>query len=105
MLEEFKLFAIPTVTLFCDNPSCIKLANNPKMTDNIRHVNSKHHFLRDLIETKKMELKFSPTHHMWVGFLTNPLQHSKHIICCKQVGLSDVIEDNNEKTTFLENFA
>ena len=97
MLEEFKLFAIPTVTLFCDNPSCIKLANNPKMTDNIRHVNSKHHFLHDLIETKKMELKFSPTHHMWVGFLTNPLQHSKHIICCKQVGLVDAIEDKDEK--------
>ena len=105
MLEELKLLTIPIVTLFCDNLSCIKVANNLKMSDNICHVDLKHHFLRDLIETKRIELNFAPTHHMWVDFLTKPLQHSKHIICCKQVGLSDVIEDNNEKTTFLENFA
>ena len=100
MLDEFKLFTIPPVTLFCDNQSCIKLANNPKMSDNIRHVDLKHHFLRDLIETKKIELKFAPTHQMWADFLTKPLQHSKHIICCKQVGLIDVIEDKDKNLHF-----
>ena len=100
MLEEFKLFAIPTMALFCDNQSCIKLASNPNMRDNIRHVDLKHHFLRDLIETKKIELKFAPTHQMWADFLTKPFQHSKHIICYKQVGLIDVIEDKNENLHF-----
>ena len=38
MLEEFTVFIIPIVTLFWDNQSCIKLANNPKMGDNIHHV-------------------------------------------------------------------
>ena len=70
MLEEFKLFAIPTMALFCDNQSCIKLASNPNMRDNIRHVDLKHHFLRDLIETKKIELKFAPTH------ICNMIQYS-----------------------------
>ena len=53
MFEEFKLFTIPIVTLFWSNQFCIKLANNSKMSDNIHHVDLKHHFLRDLIETKK----------------------------------------------------
>ena len=38
MIEEFKLLTIPTMSLFCHNQSCIKLANNPKMDDNIHHV-------------------------------------------------------------------
>ena len=96
LLEEFKLFTIPTVTLFCDNQSCIELANNWKMSNNICHVALKHHFLCDLIETKKIELKFFPTHQMWVDFLTKSLQHSRHIVCCNQVGLIDVIEDKEE---------
>ena len=45
MLKEFSLFTISTMTLFCDNQCCIKLANNPKMSDNIRHVSFKHNFL------------------------------------------------------------
>jgi hypothetical protein len=35
ILEELNLFNIPAITLFCDNQSCIKLANNIKMSDNI----------------------------------------------------------------------
>ena len=38
MLEDFNLFAIPTMMLFCGNQSCIKLVDYPKMSDNIRHV-------------------------------------------------------------------
>ena len=43
MLKEFSLFTISTMTLFCDNQCCIKLANNPKMSNNICHVDLKHH--------------------------------------------------------------
>jgi ribosome-binding factor A len=76
VLEELKLFDIPAITLFCDNQSCIKLANNPKMSDNIRHVDFTHHFVCDLIETKKVDLKYTPSIHMQADFLTKPLSHT-----------------------------
>ena len=38
MLKEFNLFTIPTMTFFYNNQSCMKLVDNPKMSDNIHHV-------------------------------------------------------------------
>ena len=96
ILEELKLFNTPTITLFCDNQSCIKLANNPKLSDNIRHVDFKHHFLRDLIETKKVDLKFIPSIYMWADFLTKPLPHIKHNTCCKKLGLGNIDHDSED---------
>ena len=60
IFEELNIFGRPTLELNCDNLSCIKLIKNPKMSDNIRHVSLKHHFIRDLIEGKMIELKFMP---------------------------------------------
>ena len=100
ILEELKLFDIPAITLFCDNQSCIKLANNPKMSDNIRHVDFKHHFLRDLIETKKVDLKYTPSIHMWADFLTKPLSHTKHNRCCKEIGLVDTDHESHNPLEF-----
>mgnify|MGYP006962892153 CR=1 FL=1 len=40
------------------------------MSKNIRHISIKHHFLKDLIEEKKINLKFTPSTSMWADFLT-----------------------------------
>ena len=76
VLDELNLFKVPTLELNCDNQSCINLARNPKMSDNIQHVSFKHHFLRDLIEDKKIELKFTPSTSMWADFKTK----AQHIV-------------------------
>ena len=45
----------PTPT-FEDNESCISLATNDMTTLSRKHINIKHHFVRDLIEQKVVEL-------------------------------------------------
>ena len=81
MLEELKLFKVLTLELNCDNWSCINLVWNPKISNNIWHVSFKRNFLRDLIEDKKIELKFTPSTLMWASFLANPVSNQKHILC------------------------
>ena len=87
ILEESNLFGAQVLELNCDNQSCIQLIRNPKMSDNIRHVSFKHHFIRDLIEEKRLEMKFTPSTSMWADFLTKPVSNKKHTTCCRRIGL------------------
>ena len=98
ILEELNLFKTSKLILHCDNQSCIKLACNPKMSDNIRHVSFKHHFLRDLIEEKKLDLKYASTTLMWADFLTKPVPQTKHIACCRKIGLTMPNYSSNDNT-------
>ena len=98
ILEELNLFKTSKLILHCDNQSCIKLACNPKMSDNIRHVSFKHHFLRDLIEEKKLDLKYASTTLMWANFLTKPVPQTKHIACCRKIGLTMPNYSSNDNT-------
>ena len=58
------------------------------MSDNIRHVSFKHHFLRDLIEEKTLDLKYASTTLIWADFLTKPIPQTKYAACCRKIGLT-----------------
>ena len=73
--------------IFCDNQSCIKLLTNPKITDQNKHIRARHHFIRELVESKEMLLHYTSTTTMWVDFLTKPVSHQKHWNCCNKIGL------------------
>jgi hypothetical protein len=51
------------VVLKVDNKSAISLAKNPVFHDRSKHIDLKYHFIRDTVETKKIELEFVPTEH------------------------------------------
>ena len=61
ILEEHNLLKTSKLILNSNNESYIKRASNSKMSDNIRHVFFKDHFLRDLIEEKKLNLTLYET--------------------------------------------
>ena len=52
------------------------------MSDNIRHVSFNHNFHEDLIEERKLYLKYAPTTLMWAGFLRNQVPQDMHIAFC-----------------------
>ena len=59
-----------------------------KMSDNIRHVSFNHNFHEDLIEERKLYLKYAPTTLMWAGFLRNQVPQDMHIAFCWKIGLT-----------------
>ena len=36
--------------IWCDNPSCIKLSENPVFHDKSKHIEVKYHYIRDMVE-------------------------------------------------------
>ena len=100
ILEEINLSEEKPIEIYCDNQSYIKLAINPRMSDNIRHISFKHHFLRDLIEEKKINLKFTPSTSMWADFLTKSVPNHKHVQCCKNIGLLNFTNTEDKDMEF-----
>ena len=100
ILEEINFAEEKPIEIYCDNQSCLKLASNPRISDNIRHISFKHHFLRDMIEEKKINIKFMPSTLMWADFLTKPVASHKHLQCCKNIGLLNHTKAEDQSLEF-----
>ena len=55
LLAEFRLEEAERVVLKVDNKSAISLAKNPVFHERSKHIELKYHFIRDCVETKKID--------------------------------------------------
>jgi hypothetical protein len=51
---------VPT-SIKCDNQSSIKLANNPIYHARSKHIETQHHFVREKIQSKEIDLMYYNT--------------------------------------------
>lgn len=63
-----------STVIFCDNKSVIDLSNNPIYSARTKHIDIRHHFVRELIQKRKVELKYIETGRMTADNLTRELQ-------------------------------
>jgi hypothetical protein len=49
------------VLLMCDNTSAISVTKNPVFHKKMRHVERRHHFLRDHVEKGDIEMRYIDT--------------------------------------------
>ena len=49
MLQDYGI-SQGTMTVFCDNTSAINISNNPVQHSKTKHIDIRHHFIRDLVE-------------------------------------------------------
>ncbi|KAJ3635178.1 hypothetical protein MTP99_008105 [Tenebrio molitor] len=61
------------LVIFCDNRSCLKLAENPTFHARSKHIDIRHHFLRDALQDKKVSVAYVPTNGQVADFLTKGL--------------------------------
>lgn len=45
------------MTLFCDHLSAINISKNPIQHSRTKHIDIKHHFIRDFVEAKTITLE------------------------------------------------
>jgi hypothetical protein len=62
----------PTLVLQ-DNQSAMAIAKNPEMHARTKHIDIRHHFVRDCVENKQIYLEFCPSEKMVADILTKPL--------------------------------
>jgi hypothetical protein len=65
------------VPLMCNNTSAISVAKNPVLHKKIRHVERRHHFLRDHVEKEDVEMRYIDTERQLADISTKPLDSSR----------------------------
>ena len=70
-----------------DNQSCIAYASNEKGPGRAKHISVKFHFVKDLIEQKKLELVYVETKKNAADILTKALTREKHFASLELIGL------------------
>jgi transposase InsO family protein len=79
-----------TMTINCDNTSAIKISKNPVQHSRTKHIDIRHHFLRDLVESEVVSISFIPTENQLADILTKPLDSNRFESLRKAIGVCDM---------------
>ncbi|XP_033213658.1 secreted RxLR effector protein 161-like [Belonocnema kinseyi] len=88
-VKELRLDTLSQITIFNDNRSAGKLDENPVFHARTKHMDIKHHFIRQAIQAYPLIIKFLPTEEMTADILTKPLSGIKFDNCVSGLGLKD----------------
>jgi hypothetical protein len=72
MLEEYEVRQ-DVMTLFCDNMSAINISKNPVQHSRTKHIDIRHHFIRELVEDKIISLEHVATEKQLADIFTKAL--------------------------------
>jgi len=89
VLEEIGVQQGVPVLILEDNQSAIAIANNPESHDKTKHIDIRHHFVRDSVETGKVELQYCPTDKMIADILTKALGQDRFEMLRGKLGVVD----------------
>lgn len=78
----------PPTDLFSDNQSAIALAKNPVSHARAKHIDIRHHFVREAIQDKVIWVQYIPTTEMTADSLTKALGREKHEKCTARMGMT-----------------
>lgn len=71
-----------------DNQSCLKIIEGEKLKRKMKHIATKFHFTKDLIQKQEMECVYCPSEDMVADLLTKPLQRVRLEKLVKMIGLA-----------------
>ena len=83
-LKDFGLI-FENTTIFCDNTSAVNLSKNPILHSRTKHIQIRHHFLREQVLNNIIELEFIPTNQQLTDIFTKPLKHEDFIRIKKRI--------------------
>ena len=74
----------------CDDTSAINLSKNPVHHSRSKHIDVRHHFLRDNVLKGNIELSFVPTHEQLADIFTKPLKTDDFIRIRRRLGICQI---------------
>lgn len=79
------------ITLFNDNQSAQKLCNNPAFHKRAKHIDIRHHFVREAVSNNFVNVKYLRTDDMPADILTKSLSFVKHNKFSIELGITNVL--------------
>jgi len=80
-------YPVDTVEIMGDNRGSLFLSQDPIFHKRMKHIDIRHHFIRDLVNKKKIKLSHVPTSEMAADCLTKALSRVKLASCLSKIGL------------------
>ena len=71
--------------IYDDNQGCIAMSENPVMHQRTKHIDIRHHFVRERVESGDIKLEYVPTEEQLADLLTKPLLRNRVISLREQV--------------------
>jgi len=78
------------VPLYCDNTSSINLTKNPIQHSKTKHIEIRHHFIRDHVQKEDCEIKFVKTENQLANLFTKPLARDRFNKLRTELGILDI---------------
>jgi hypothetical protein len=78
LLSEMGFTQSQGVVIHSDNQGCIALTKNPAYHSRTKHIDIRHHFIRDRVDAGDVELQYCATDDMVADVLTKALAREKH---------------------------
>ena len=69
-LEDYQI-NVNSILIYCDNTAAICLSKNPILHSRAKHIEIKHHFIRDYVQKGILDIQFIDTE--WADIFTKPL--------------------------------
>lgn len=85
-----------TSSVYCDNQGAVLLSKNPGHHSRTKHIDVKHHFIRQEQDSGVIEFKYIPTHHQPADMMTKSLVGPKLTSCCRFIGLRGTTSSKKE---------
>jgi hypothetical protein len=79
-----------TMIINCDNTSAINISKNLVQHSRTKHIDIRHHVIRDLVESRVVSLSSIPTDNQLADILTKPLDGSRFESLKKAIGVCDM---------------
>jgi hypothetical protein len=73
LLQEITMKPDKSTTLLCDNQSAIQISNNDMHHNRTKHIDIRHHFIRDALKNKEFNMVWIPTEEQVADILTKSL--------------------------------
>ncbi|GJZ80409.1 hypothetical protein Tco_0645403 [Tanacetum coccineum] len=73
--------------MLCDNKAAIAIANDPRILKGARHFQRKYHYIREVIQKRKIVLKKVHTDENVVDPFTKPMSYVKHYEHSMAIGI------------------
>ncbi|CAL0305135.1 unnamed protein product [Lupinus luteus] len=91
MKQQLKDFGITLekIPIKCDNTSAINLSKNPVLHSRTKHIEIRHHFLRDHVQKGDCVLEFVETAKQLADIFTKPLPRDTFYTLRRELGILD----------------
>lgn len=86
-LKEIGFWNQKIVELYNDNQGAQRLAKNPIHHSRTKHIDIRHHFIRDAIQRGMINIKYMESAELMADVLTKALPESKYQNCLVKFGL------------------